>query len=152
MEVIILLGAPGAGKGTAATRLVSRLNVRHVSSGDLLRQAVKQGTPAGKEAEGAKFKDYFDWKEPALKAPSHRVLAMRRGESEGFLTMRIEVEADEAISLLEPLFVKNGSACGKQVNWVGCQGHAAVAVAACMVPFIDVDVDQGTVPWCGQFP
>jgi uncharacterized protein len=70
----------------------------------------------GKEAEGAKFKDYFDWKEPAAKAPSHRILAMRRGETEGFLSMRIEVEADEAIALLEPLFVKNGSACGKQVK------------------------------------
>src|SRR5689334_883575 len=42
----------------------------------------------GKEAEGAKYKDYFDWKEPAGKAPSHRVLAMRRGEKEGFLFMR----------------------------------------------------------------
>jgi len=70
----------------------------------------------GKEAEGAKFKDYFDWKEPAVKAPSHRVLAMRRGETEGFLTMRIEVDADEAVSLLEPLFVQNGGACGKQVK------------------------------------
>lgn len=70
----------------------------------------------GKEAEGAKFKDYFDWKEPAAKAPSHRILAMRRGETEGFLSMRIEVEADEAIALLEPLFVKNVSACGKQVK------------------------------------
>ncbi|PJA16617.1 MAG: RNA-binding transcriptional accessory protein [Elusimicrobia bacterium CG_4_10_14_0_2_um_filter_56_8] len=70
----------------------------------------------GKQEEGAKFKDYFDWKEPAAKAPSHRVLAMRRGETEGFLTMRIEVEADEAISLLEPLFVKNGGACGLQVK------------------------------------
>ena len=52
MEAIILLGAPGAGKGTAAERLVSRLGVRHVSSGDLLRNAVKQGTPAGREADG----------------------------------------------------------------------------------------------------
>jgi len=70
----------------------------------------------GKEAEGAKFKDYFDWKEPALKAPSHRILAMRRGETEGFLTMRIEVEAAEAIALLEPLFVKNAGATGLQVK------------------------------------
>ena len=52
MEAIILLGAPGAGKGTAAERLVQRLGVRHVSSGDLLRSAVKQGTPAGREADG----------------------------------------------------------------------------------------------------
>ena len=70
----------------------------------------------GKEAEGAKFKDYFDWKEPAAKAPSHRILAMRRGETEGFLSMRLEVEAEEAIALLEPLFVKNDSACGRQVR------------------------------------
>ena len=52
MEAIILLGAPGAGKGTAAERLVQRLGVRHVSSGDLLRGAVKQGTAAGVEADG----------------------------------------------------------------------------------------------------
>jgi len=70
----------------------------------------------GKEEEGAKFKDYFDWKEPAAKAPSHRILAMRRGETEGFLSMRIEVEAEEAIALLEPLFVQNGGACGLQVK------------------------------------
>jgi adenylate kinase len=52
MDIIILLGAPGAGKGTVAARLVKRLNLKHISSGDLLRAAVKQGTPAGKEAEG----------------------------------------------------------------------------------------------------
>jgi len=52
MEAIILLGAPGAGKGTAASRLVERIGVRHISSGDLLRSAVKQGTPAGREADG----------------------------------------------------------------------------------------------------
>ena len=36
----------------------------------------------GKEGEGAKYKDYFDWQEPAHSAPSHRILAMRRGERE----------------------------------------------------------------------
>ncbi|OGS07790.1 MAG: RNA-binding transcriptional accessory protein [Elusimicrobia bacterium RIFOXYA12_FULL_51_18] len=70
----------------------------------------------GKQEEGAKFKDYFDWKEPAAKAPSHRVLAMRRGEAEGVLIMRIEVDSDEAIAMLEPLFVKNTGACGNQVK------------------------------------
>ena len=39
----------------------------------------------GKESEGTKFRDYFDWEEPVSKTPSHRVLAMRRGEKEGFL-------------------------------------------------------------------
>lgn len=61
---------------------------------------------AGKEAEGAKFKDYFDWTEPLAKAPSHRVLAMRRGEKELVLMMRITVDEKAALAELEPLFVK----------------------------------------------
>jgi uncharacterized protein len=59
-------------------------------------------------AEAAKFKDYFEWKEPLSKAPSHRVLAMRRGEKEGYLMMRITLP-DEATAPaeVEPLFVKS---------------------------------------------
>ncbi len=71
---------------------------------------------AGKEVEGAKFKDYFDWKEPALKAPSHRVLAMRRGEKEGFLYMRVELDEALAIPMLEAHFAKNDGPCAKQVR------------------------------------
>ncbi len=70
----------------------------------------------GKEAEGAKFKDYFDWKEPATKAPSHRVLAMRRGESEGFLYMRVSVNEEETIPMLQGLFAKGNGACAAQVR------------------------------------
>jgi|CXWL01.1.fsa_nt_gi uncharacterized protein len=70
----------------------------------------------GKEAEGAKFKDYFDWKEPALKSPSHRVLAMRRGESEGFLYMRVEVSEDDTIPMLQGLFAKGTGLCAAQVR------------------------------------
>jgi len=60
----------------------------------------------GKEAEGAKFRDYFDWEEPVPKAPSHRVLAMRRGEKEGFIDLRISPPQDEALALLEAMFIK----------------------------------------------
>ena len=77
----------------------------------------------GKEAEGIKFKDYFDWKEPALKAPSHRVLAMRRGEKEGFLMMRVEAPEEEALPLLLPLFVKGGNACSVQVKAAAEDGY-----------------------------
>jgi uncharacterized protein len=70
----------------------------------------------GKEAEGAKYKDYFDWKEPVAKAPSHRVLAMRRGEKEGFLYMRVEVDEAETIPMLQALFAKGDGACAKQVK------------------------------------
>jgi uncharacterized protein len=59
----------------------------------------------GKEEEGAKFRDYFEWKEPLAKAPSHRVLAMRRGEKEGFLFMRITAPEEQAIAILDRAFV-----------------------------------------------
>ena len=71
---------------------------------------------AGKEAEGAKFKDYFDWKEPATKAPSHRVLAMRRGEKEGFLYMRVELAEEETIPMLQALVAKGNGPCSAQVR------------------------------------
>ena len=52
---------------------------------------------AGKETEGSRYRDYFDWEEPAAKAPSHRVLAMRRGEKEEFLTLRVVPPEAEAL-------------------------------------------------------
>ncbi|MBC8177529.1 MAG: RNA-binding transcriptional accessory protein [Desulfobacteraceae bacterium] len=70
----------------------------------------------GKEEEGAKFRDYFDWEEPVRKAPSHRVLAMRRGEKEGFIDLRIDPPEGEAPALLEAMFVKGESAASKEVK------------------------------------
>lgn len=51
-KIIIFLGAPGAGKGTAAGAVAPKLNARHVSTGAMLRDAVARKTPAGVEAEG----------------------------------------------------------------------------------------------------
>ncbi len=84
----------------------------------------------GKEAEGVKFKDYFDWKELAAKAPSHRILAMRRGEKEGFLIMRITVAAAEALALLEPLFVKGRGPCAPQVSQAVADGYQRLLAPA----------------------
>ena len=66
---------------------------------------IKSKVISGKEEEGAKFKDYFDWSEPASQAPSHRILAIRRGEAEGFLFSRLTPDEIEALSLLERMFV-----------------------------------------------
>ncbi|MBN2843160.1 MAG: RNA-binding transcriptional accessory protein, partial [Sedimentisphaerales bacterium] len=73
---------------------------------------------SGKEEdqEAAKFKDYFDWTEPVMSAPSHRVLAMRRGANEKYLSLRVAVPDEEAVALLEKLFVKADNACGVQVR------------------------------------
>ena len=65
----------------------------------------------GKEAEGIKFSDYYDWSEPLKKCPSHRLLAMRRGEEEGFLRLSVEPVENNALDMLNSIFVKgrNGS-------------------------------------------
>ncbi len=70
----------------------------------------------GKEEEGVKFKDYFDWQEPVATAPSHRILAMRRGEKEGFLVLRLSPPEDEALALLEALFIKGAGPASQQVK------------------------------------
>lgn len=52
---ILLMGPPGAGKGTQAVKLVEAFNIPHISTGDMFRAAVKEGTPLGKQA-----KEYMD--------------------------------------------------------------------------------------------
>ncbi|ABW65973.1 Tex family protein [Desulfosudis oleivorans] len=69
----------------------------------------------GMEEAGAKFRDYFDWKEPVATVPSHRMLAMRRGEKEGFLVLAIAPEEPDAIAILERLFVKGDTEDAVQV-------------------------------------
>jgi uncharacterized protein len=70
----------------------------------------------GKEEEGKKYKDYFEWSEPVANAPSHRILAMRRGEKEDYLSLSIAPEPDAAVTLLEDLFVKNEDPDAQQVR------------------------------------
>ena len=69
----------------------------------------------GKEAEGSNYRDYFEWNEPAGAMPSHRVLAVFRGEREGFLSVSVEPSEDECLSLLKRLFVKGTNAASRLV-------------------------------------
>ncbi|MBI5692896.1 MAG: RNA-binding transcriptional accessory protein [Verrucomicrobia bacterium] len=62
------------------------------------------------DPEAAKFKDYFEWSEPLAKAPSHRILAMRRGEKELFLMLRVQLpEEGAAFAAVQALFVKGAA-------------------------------------------
>ena len=69
-----------------------------------------------KEEEGRKYEDYFDWAEPVAKAPSHRILAMRRGAREGFLRLQVTASEEQALHILDSLFVKGQSVCSVQVK------------------------------------
>ena len=76
-----------------------------------------------KEDEGRKYEDYFDWTELVAKAPSHRILAMRRGANEGFLRLQITVPEEQALQILDRLFVKGHSACSMQVEEAVTDGY-----------------------------
>ena len=69
----------------------------------------------GKEADAEKYRDYFDWSEALKKCPSHRLLAMRRGENEGFLRVSISPDNAKVLKNLERFFVKGNNQSSAQV-------------------------------------
>jgi len=79
-----------------------RIRSHFERSGEIISKPVR-----GKELEGIKYEAYYDWNEPLMKAPSHRLLAMFRGENEGFLKVCIEPNEDQARESLNKLFVKS---------------------------------------------
>ncbi len=70
----------------------------------------------GKEEEGIKYKDYFEWDEPVKTAASHRVLAMRRGEKELILRLDTLPPQEDAVAILEKQFITANNAASKQVQ------------------------------------
>jgi len=82
----------------------------------LTKAAIKSRVASGMEEKGAKFRDYFDWEEPVAGVPSHRMLAMRRGEGEDFLNLDILPDEEEATAILENMFVKGEGDDSAQVK------------------------------------
>ena len=70
----------------------------------------------GKEEEGIKYQDYFEFSEPLKKCPSHRILAMRRGEQEGFLKVSVEPDSEPVVKTLTGLFVEGYYDISQQVE------------------------------------
>ena len=68
------------------------------------------------EEEAQKYRDYFEFSEPLTQSPSHRLLAIRRGEKEGFLMMDISIEKAVAVEALEKLFVKSSYPAAAEVR------------------------------------
>jgi len=112
---IMLLGAPGAGKGTQAARLIERHNLAHISTGDILRKAVADGTPLGLAAKG-----YMDKGELV---PDFVVI--------GLVKSRLE-EPDAASGFILdgfPRTVAQAQALDEELNALGRTLDAVVSVA-----------------------
>jgi uncharacterized protein len=80
------------------------------------KATIKSRVASDMEEKGAKFRDYFDWEEPVADVPSHRMLAMRRGEKENFLNLDILPDEEEAMAVLENLFIKGEGSDSAQVK------------------------------------
>jgi protein Tex len=85
----------------------------------MLRAEVRRG----KAEAGAKYRDYFDWSEPIRSAPSHRVLAILRGESEDILSCSVEPTEADALAILDSMFVKRTNRSGEQVRLAVHDGY-----------------------------
>ncbi len=86
-----------------------------VRRGFELGAVIRSKVVKGKEDDAAKFRDYFDWEEPMKKCPSHRLLAMRRGENEGFLRVSVSPDEDRVLENLDRFFVKGNNDSSEQV-------------------------------------
>ena len=98
-----------------ARNAIRRLFARH---GVLASKVVK-----GKEADGVKYADYYEWQENVARISSHRLLAIMRGEEEGFLRMSIGVDADEAVEMLNRRFVKRPSTSRQFIEAAVADGY-----------------------------
>ena len=93
---------------TNARQLVRNMFAREAIIGS---KAVK-----GKEEEGEKYRDYFDFSAPLSRCPSHRLLAIRRGESEGFLRVSISPDDEKCLDRMVPRYAKNDTESADQVE------------------------------------
>ena len=76
---------------------------------------IKTKVIRGKEEEGQKFEDYFEWEEALMSRPSHRMLAMRRGEKEDILILDLVIDDEAAYELIKKQFIKSKNECAEQI-------------------------------------
>lgn len=90
---------------------------------NIVRKLFKEGaalsskvlTSKKEDEDAQKYRDYFEFKEPLAQSPSHRILAIRRGEKEGFLIMDIGIDKEQAQDAIKNVFIKSSGLAAKQV-------------------------------------
>ncbi len=92
-------------------------NARQLVRNMFAREAViTSKVVKGKEEEGEKYRDYFDFSAPLSRCPSHRLLAIRRGEAEGFLRVSISPDDEKCLDRVVPRYAKNDTESADQVE------------------------------------
>ncbi|WP_352420924.1 Tex family protein [Proteiniphilum sp.] len=92
-------------------------NARQLVRNMFAREAViTSKVGKGKEEEGEKYRDYFDFSAPLSRCPSHRLLAIRRGEAEGFLRVSISPDDEKCLDRVVPRYAKNDTESADQVE------------------------------------
>lgn len=91
----------------------------------------------GKDAEAQKYRDYFEWSEPLSRCLSHRYLAVRRAEKEGFLKISISIDESAALEKLENIFLRGNTSCREQVKLALKDGYKRL-----LLPSIETEFAQ----------
>ncbi len=105
----------------------AREEARHLFS---RKTTVKSTVAKGKQEAGIKYKDYFDWSESLAQAPSHRILALFRGENEGILNLNLAGPDQEVLDKLDRRFIKGNNACARQVTLAIQDGYKRLLMPA----------------------
>ncbi len=105
----------------------AREEARHLFS---RKTTVKSTVAKGKQEAGIKYKDYFDWSESLAQAPSHRILALFRGENEGILNLNLTGPDQDVLDKLDRRFIKGNNACSRQVTMAIQDGYKRLLMPA----------------------
>ena len=88
--------------------------------------------------EAQKYSDYFEWEEPLKRCSSHRLLAMRRGESEGILRVSITIDDEEAVERLQRNYVRGNGACQRLVTEAVEDGYKRLLLPSIETEFMNL--------------
>ena len=92
--------------------------------------------------EAQKYSDYFDWEEPLKRCSSHRLLAMRRGESNGILRVSLTIDDDEAVSRLQRNYVRGQGACQRLVAEAVEDGYKRLLLPSIETEFMNLSKER----------
>ena len=118
---------------------------RNTVRGAFRREAfiVSKAVKSKKDSDEAqKYSDYFEWEEPLKRCSSHRLLAMRRGESEGILRVSITIDDDEAVNRLQRSYVRGQGACQRLVAEAVEDGYKRLLLPSIETEFANLSKER----------